>query len=161
MDVILLAAMTPNRVIGYKNTIPWSLKSDLQFFKKVTMGHCLLMGRKTWLSLSSTLPGRRKIVLSTRPLEDCSDCLHATSFEQALVFCENEEKVFVVGGTGVFAEGLKHASTLLLTVVHQDFIGDTFFPDIPVDEFILRGHVTLLDDIPCTIYEFQRKPTNT
>ncbi|PIE56166.1 MAG: dihydrofolate reductase [Desulfobulbus propionicus] len=135
MEITLIVAMTRSRVIGKDNGMPWKLPADLEYFKRVTMGHALIMGRKTHESIGRALPGRRNIVLSRSPDYHAEGCESATSLEAALAICENEEKVFIIGGEQVFKEGLAYADTLRLTILEQDFAGDTYFPEFDAERF--------------------------
>ncbi len=134
MKIIIIAAMAANRVIGRENTIPWHLPQELDFFKKTTMGHPLIMGRKTHESIGRPLPGRRNIVLSSSE-KIFPGCERAASLEEGLVSCKNEEKVFIVGGAKVYELGLKIADTMILTILDREVEGDTYFPDFPLQSF--------------------------
>jgi len=152
----MIAAMTPQKVIGYKNTIPWDLPSEQKFFKFTTMGHTLLMGRKTYDSIGAPLRGRKNIVLTSQNLASHDNLVTAGSIEQGLSFCTSDEKLFVIGGASVYKQMLPFAHTLLLTTLHTSFPGDTYFPDLPPDTFSLIGVVHVHNHIPYTIRELIR-----
>jgi len=130
MIISLIAAMTEERVIGREGRLPWHIPADLSRFKSITMGHTLIMGRKTWQSIGRPLPGRSIIVL-TRTLPEIEGCRVARSFTEALAAAEGDEEIFVCGGAEVFREAFAFAQRLYLTVVHANFPGDVRFPDVP------------------------------
>jgi dihydrofolate reductase len=132
MDIIIIAAMSENRVIGINNTLPWSLKADMERFKKLTLGWPCVMGRKTWESLPKRpLPGRPNIVIS-RSLSSVSTLEAAVcpSLQEAVQHCAGCEKVFICGGASVYTEALGLANRIELTVIHKQYEGDAFFPEI-------------------------------
>ncbi len=130
MKLTLIAALARNLVIGYKNCLPWHLPEDLRFFKKMTMGKTLLMGRHTWESISRLLPGRHMIVLSSDPDYHAYGCSVASSLEQALgiVVSAVTSEIIVIGGASVFKQTLPLSQRLYLTRVDADLPGDTWFP---------------------------------
>lgn len=156
MELIIIAAMTPQQVIGINGQIPWSIPSEQQFFKRVTMGHTLIMGRITWQSLNNPLPGRNKIIVTSHDLPEANNLQCARSLKQALQICAHEQKVFIAGGAQLYAAALPMAETLLITIVHQNFTGDTYFPAIPIENFELVGHACWPARIPYTIYQYKR-----
>jgi dihydrofolate reductase len=127
--VYLLAAVASNGIIGANGQLPWRLPEDLKHFKRLTMGHPIVMGRKTWESLKGPLPGRDNIVVTRNPRYDAPGAAVASSLEAALALCLNEPVVFVIGGAGLFAESLPIAAGLVMTEIERDFEGDTWFPD--------------------------------
>ena len=124
-----IAAMSLNRVIGNRNDIPWHLPEDFKWFKKTTMGHVLLMGRKTFNSIGRPLPGRDTVVLTRNPesIIGIPTFNSIEAFEQAEEF--QKRKVFVCGGAEIYRQTLEKCSDLFLTLVKQKIEGDTFFPD--------------------------------
>ena len=124
-----IAAMSLNRVIGNRNNIPWHLPEDFKWFKKTTMGHVLLMGRKTFNSIGRPLPGRDTVVLTRNPesIIGIPAFNSIEAFEQADEF--QNRKVFVCGGAEIYRQTLEKCSDLFLTLVKQKIEGDTFFPD--------------------------------
>lgn len=126
----LIAAVARNGVIGSNNTLPWRLPEDLKRFKALTLGHPIIMGRKTWASLGRPLPGRSNIVI-TRDLDfKAPGCQVVDSLAAALDACGNADETFVIGGAEIYALALPVAHCLQLTEIHQDFQGDTTFPAI-------------------------------
>jgi dihydrofolate reductase len=130
MRVSLIAAMANNRAIGLGNALPWRLPADQRYFKAKTMGHTLIMGRRTFESIGErALPGRKTIVVSGRPDYSRPGVEVAKSLDEALALAEGDE-VFVAGGEGIFREALPRADRLYLTHIERDFPGDTFFPEL-------------------------------
>lgn len=127
--VYLVAAVAANGVIGRDGALPWHLPEDLRHFKRLTLGHPVIMGRKTWESLGKPLPRRENIVVSTRPGYEAPGAGVATSLEAALALCAAEPVAFIIGGQRLFAESLPIAAGLLLTEIQRDFPGDTWFPE--------------------------------
>jgi dihydrofolate reductase len=132
MRVSLIAAVAENGVIGYRGALPWHLPDDLRRFKALTMGHHLIVGRRTFESIGRGLPGRRMVVLSRRRASLPDGVAGAVSLEEALRRAEEagDDEVFVAGGAEVYGLALPHADRLYLTRVHAAPQGDTFFPTI-------------------------------
>jgi dihydrofolate reductase len=129
MTISLMAAMAGNRAIGIDNRLPWRLPADQRYFKAKTMGHTVIMGRRTFDSISRrALPGRPTIVVTRQPGYAAPGVEVAHSLDEALAKAQGDE-VFVVGGEVIFREALPKADRLYLTRIEQDFPGDTFFPD--------------------------------
>lgn len=128
--VTLIAAVGSNGVIGADNALPWHLPEDFAFFKRTTMGHPMLMGRRTFDSIGRALPGRRTIVITRRTDWRHADVETAHSLAEALALAGPSEEVFVCGGGEVYAEAMPWAGRLLVTEVDQAPTGDVIFPDI-------------------------------
>ena len=126
--VYLVAAVAANGVIGANGRLPWQLPEDLKHFKRLTLGHPVIMGRRTWESLGKPLPGRDNIVVSGQPGYEAPGASVAASLEAALALCAGEPVAFVIGGSRLFAEALPLATGLVLTEIGRDFPGDTWFP---------------------------------
>ena len=135
-EVIIIAAMAENRVIGRNNAMPWSIKGNLAHFKEATMGWPCIMGRKTWKSLpKKPLPGRLNIVVSRALTPKGSsypeeDFLIFPSLTAAIEYCSGYEKVFICGGESIYRQALTLAAKIDLTLIPGDYEGDTFFPEI-------------------------------
>ena len=136
MDIIIIAAMAANRVIGRDNSIPWSLPEDLRQFKEKTLGHALVMGRKTYESLGHPLHGRMNVVVSRNTDLHIPGCIIAPDFTQALMLCENHKKTFIIGGGQIFTLGLAVANTIILTILEREVSGDVTFPDFSNKGFV-------------------------
>ena len=128
-QIYLVAAVAANGIIGANGRLPWHLPEDLQHFKRLTLGHPVVMGRKTWESLKGPLPGRENIVVSRRAGYEAPGAAVASSLDAALALCAGEKIVFVIGGTQLFQESLPLATGLVITEIKQDFAGDARFPD--------------------------------
>lgn len=135
MNIILIAAMATNRVIGRDNKIPWHIPEELLFFKRTTMGFPVVMGRRTYESINRPLPGRQNIVLSRDPDYTVEGVDNVTSMENALAIAGDFEKVFILGGAKIFEESLKFANVIILTVLDREVEGDIYFPEFSDEEF--------------------------
>ena len=127
MEIVFVVAIAENGVIGAGNAMPWRMKSDMARFKALTMGHPIIMGRKTYESIGRPLPGRRNIVLSSRPEFAPAGVEVVPSWEAAMERVSAEDEVFVIGGRAVYRKALPDANRLYLTLVAGDVEGDTFF----------------------------------
>lgn len=134
MLLSFIAALDEARAIGFGGGMPWHLPDDLKFFKRITMGKPMLMGRKTWESLRGVLPGRPHLVVSSRPIENLPENVrHFTSPEKAMEALRSydTDEGFVIGGGVLFKELLQQARRLYLTQLHTRVPNaDTFFPEI-------------------------------
>jgi dihydrofolate reductase len=125
MKLIIIAALTRDRVIGKDRTVPWDIPEDMQRFKKLTSGHPVLMGRGTHETLSAPLTNRRNVVLASHPIDGVETY---PTIEKAFDALRNEGDVYLIGGGQIFAQLLTSASELRLTIVEKNVEGDTFFP---------------------------------
>jgi dihydrofolate reductase len=165
MRISLIAAVSDNAVIGRGNALPWHLPADLRRFKRLTMGHWVLMGRKTFDSIRRPLPGRITLVLTRRQGFAPPGVLVAHTLPQALALAEDggaaEGELFVAGGAAVYRETLGIADRLLLTRVHGDVPGDTFFPEFDPGEWRLveeeRQEADGEPPLPYTFLVYQRQ----
>ncbi|HYK74336.1 MAG TPA: dihydrofolate reductase [Pseudoneobacillus sp.] len=131
-------AMDENRVIGKNNQLPWHLPEDLKFFKRVTMGHPVAMGRKTHESIGRLLPGRENIVITRNKEFQCEGCTMLYSLDDFKAYCgKKDEEVFVIGGAEIFRELLSVVDRLYLTMIYEKFEGDTYFPEFSLEDFEL------------------------
>lgn len=128
MTLALIVAHDPNLVIGKDGTLPWHYSEDLKYFKKITMGHPLLMGRGVFEELNEKpLPGRENIVLSRSRTYDHVPTF--SSIEDALKYLKRSEIVFVIGGGEVYRQTIAYADKLFVTEIHETYDGDTYFPE--------------------------------
>ncbi len=126
--ISMIVARSRNHVIGRNNQMPWKISADLQFFKRVTMGHPVIMGRKTWESIGRPLPGRRNIVVSRNADFQLSGAELAGSLDEALDRLSDFSRVFVIGGEQLFKQAFDKADRLYITEIDLDIEGgDTFF----------------------------------
>ncbi|CAI08630.1 dihydrofolate reductase [Aromatoleum aromaticum] len=133
-QVIIIAATARNGAIGRDNQLPWRLKSDLARFKETTIGHPVLMGRKTWESLGRPLPARRNLVV-TRDRSYSATGAEVFPDPEAALEAAGDETVFVIGGAELYRQLLDSADALLLTEVHADVAGDAYFPPFDRGDF--------------------------
>lgn len=126
--VTLIVARARNGVIGKDNAMPWKIPGEQAYFKRVTMGHPIIMGRKTWESIGRPLPGRRSIVVTRDPGFVAAGAETASSLDAALARCAGAEEIFVIGGAQLYSAAMPCADRLLITELDADFEGDTFMP---------------------------------
>lgn len=129
MTVSLVAAVAANGVIGRDGGLPWRLPEDLRFFKRLTTGHTVIMGRKTWDELGKPLPDRRNIVVTRNPLLSCPGAERAASLGEALGLATGDAQVFIIGGGEIYRQALPLADRMYLTEIDAAVEGDTRFPD--------------------------------
>ncbi len=134
--ISVIAAIAHQGALGKDNQLLVHLPGDLPRFKRLTLGHPIVMGRKTWDSIGRPLPGRRNIVVTRNAQWSADGAQRAASFEAALALAGDVERVCVIGGAEIYALALPHADELLLTEIDADFAADAYFPDWPRDEFI-------------------------
>ncbi|MFJ5715158.1 dihydrofolate reductase [Neobacillus sp. NPDC093127] len=138
--ISFIVAMDENRVIGKENQLPWHLPEDLKFFKKVTMGHPIAMGRKTHESIGRALPGRENIIITRQPGYQSEECTVFNSVEEFIKYSRDQkEEIFVIGGAEIFKETFAFADCLYITLIHEEFAGDTFFPEYDGDNWELQS----------------------
>lgn len=160
-EIVIIAAVSRNNVIGLNNTLPWRLKADLAYFKATTLGQPILMGRKTWESLGRALPGRRNLVIS-RNTEYCINGAEVfSSPERAIKSIASDQTVFVIGGAELYRQILPQADRLLLTHVQAEINGDAYFPNFDQQNYevrLLMSHpADKENEFACEFYEYRRK----
>jgi len=128
MEIVIIAAVAENGVIGRAGKLPWHIPEDLKRFRQLTLGHPVIMGRKTFESLGKPLAGRTNIVITSQPTYYHEGAVVACSIEDALERCTGT--VFIIGGSSVFEAALPLADRLELTLIHQVVEGDVYFPPI-------------------------------
>jgi dihydrofolate reductase len=128
--ISLIVAVAQNGIIGTGGTMPWHITEDFAHFKAVTLGHSVVMGRKTYESIGRPLPRRRNIVITRNTELAIEGCEMASSLEGAIAMCEGEEEVFVIGGGEIYRQAMPLADKLYITHVGIEAEGDTRFPDI-------------------------------
>jgi dihydrofolate reductase len=139
MRISLIAAMAENRVIGKQGQIPWEIPGEQKRFKKITLGHAVIMGRKTYESLGRPLPDRTNIIVTRQTDFRADGCIVAHDLPSAIQCCPvDEDEAFVCGGGQLYHEALPLADRIYLTVIPRDMHGDTYFPDIPLTEFRVK-----------------------
>ncbi len=141
MRVSLIVAMAENRTIGLEGGMPWHIPADLKNFRRLTMGHPVVMGRKTYQAIGGALPGRANIVVTRDRNFRAADADVVHDLEEALVKAaamaeiEGAEEVFVIGGAEIYARAMGRAQRIYLTEVHQELPGDAFFPELAGGEW--------------------------
>jgi dihydrofolate reductase len=131
----IIVAVAHNGVIGVNNTLPWHLPEDLKRFRALTMGHHIIMGRKTYDSLGRLLPGRTTVIVTRNENYKVEGALVAHSLEAAIALCEDDEEMFLIGGAELYQTGLKLAHKLYITEIELDVAGDAFFPKLVSTEW--------------------------
>jgi dihydrofolate reductase len=129
MIVSIVVAISENHAIGKDNKLLWYLPNDLKHFKEITSGHTVIMGRKTYESVGKPLPNRHNIII-TRQAITIEGCEVVNSIEAALALCKTEPEVFIVGGAEIYKQAMHLTDRIYLTIVHKEFEGDSFFPEI-------------------------------
>ncbi len=124
----IIVAFAKDRVIGVNNTLPWHLPEDLKRFKALTMGHHIIMGRKTYDSLGRLLPGRTTVIVSRNSNLQVEGAIVVDSLESAIRACGSDNEAFLIGGAELYATGMQHADKLYVTEIDASFEGDAFFP---------------------------------
>ncbi|MGX2028634.1 MULTISPECIES: dihydrofolate reductase [Methylocaldum] len=145
MKISLIVAMGENRVIGVDNRMPWHLSADLKRFKQITMGKPLVMGRRTHESIGRPLPGRKNIVLTSDRAYVAPGCVVVHTLRDALGEADADE-VMVIGGSSLYETLLPKADRLYLTLIHREFVGDTFFPEFEWKEWSEIERLDVTDD---------------
>ena len=160
MRVNIVVAMDRQGTIGREGGLPWRLSADLRRFREITMGHPLIMGRRTHESIGRPLPGRLNIVLSTDPAFRAPGCVVVPDLERALAMCGEVDEVMVVGGARVYAAALARCARLFLTEVEADVSGDVSFPALNREDWReVRNEPVAADDkneYPCRFLVLER-----
>lgn len=126
--------------------MPWHLSADLKKFKKITMDHPIIMGRKTFESIGRPLPGRQNIIISRNPDYQQEGCQVFNNLDNALQSCAENDEVFVIGGATLYAATLARADKLYITEIQQGFDGDTWFPEINLEQWHEIAREDINDD---------------
>lgn len=160
MKISLIAAMTRARVIGVDNKLPWNLPADLKRFRALTLGHPVLMGRKTLDSIGQPLPKRRNIVITRQEdlHRDGVEIVH--SLAEGLGLCRESpvDEIFIIGGAQIFEEALPLADRLYITWIEKDIPGDAYFPTIPLERFSESLREDFLDEeLPHSYVNYEKK----
>jgi dihydrofolate reductase len=151
--ISIIVAMAKNGVIGANNKLPWHLSADLKRFKALTMGHTIIMGRRTFESIGRPLPGRINVVVSRRPDLVLPGVAVVSSIEQAIT-CTKTREAFIIGGAEIYHEALPIAQRILLTEVHCDFEGDTVFPSLAPNDWHETTRENHVDELSGLAYDF-------
>lgn len=162
MKISSIVAVAENRVIGRENDLPWHLSGDMKFFKKTTLNHHIILGRKNYQSIGFPLPKRTNIILSRNPFFIVSNCLVAQSVDEALsiAYDNGEDEVFVIGGAAIYEQTMDIIDRLYYTEVHASPDGDVFFPEVDWSKWTLvseeRHEADEKNEYPFTIKIYDR-----
>ncbi|MBI3903586.1 MAG: dihydrofolate reductase [Nitrosomonadales bacterium] len=129
MSLAIVVAMAHNRTIGVNNALPWRIPEDLKHFKALTMGHHMIMGRKTFDSIGKPLPGRTTVIVTRNRELKVEGCIVVHTLQDAIAACAGDNEIFIVGGAELYALALPLTDTLYLTEIQQDVAGDAHFPN--------------------------------
>ncbi len=138
VSLSIISAMDENRLIGCNNALPWHMPADFAFFKKTTWGKPILMGRKTYESIGKPLPGRQNIIISRNADYRVAGCDTVNSLDSALQRVAEEPEAMLIGGASLYSQYLHRASQLYITLIHNQFDGDAWFPAINPDIWVER-----------------------
>lgn len=146
--ITLIAACSTNRVIGKDNTLIWKVPGDLKRFKELTTGHTILMGRKTFESIGKPLPNRQNVILTKNKDFQVDNCLVYNNLEEVLSLFE-KQNLWVIGGGEIYKQLLPYCDRIELTLIHKEFEGDAFFPELN-DNWVIENK----EDHTCEDFEF-------
>lgn len=136
MLISIIVAMDENRVIGYKNKLPWNIPSELKYFRETTKGKPVIMGRKTFESIGRPMPERLNIIVTRDKNYKADNCIVVNNREDAIKAAESSNEIMVIGGAEIYKLFLPTANRLYITKVHGTFQGDTYFPEFNESEWI-------------------------
>lgn len=154
--ITLIVAASENNAIGINNQMPWHLPNDFKYFKRSTIEHSVLMGRKTFEAIGKALPDRRNIVITRNANFQGEDIDVANSIQEALLYCRDEREVFIIGGANIYQQALPLASKVLLTRVHTTIQADAFFPELSSEEWeLISAEPHQADDKHAFDYTFE------
>lgn len=157
MKISIIVAMAENHAIGKDNQLLWHIPEDLQRFKKITMGHPIIMGRKTFESIGKVLPGRRNIIITRQKDYQVEGATVCHNPEEALKACLDAEEVFIIGGTEIYQMFLPRVDRIYLTQIHESYLdADTFFPDFKQSDFIETKRRDVAEPISYSLIIFKR-----
>lgn len=146
-DISIIVAIAANNAIGKDNDLLWHISDDLKRFKRLTENHFIIMGKRTYYSLPiRPLPKRTNMVITDIAEEQIDNCLMAYSIDDSIEKMDTEKENFIIGGGSIYKQFMPLANKLYITRVHQDFEGDTFFPEISLNEWKLEEKIDINDD---------------
>lgn len=151
----IIAAVAENNVIGKDNDLIWHISDDLKRFKKLTMNHPMIMGRKTFESFGKPLPKRTHIIISSQDKKSTEQLIWVKSLEEAIAKAkELSEDIYIIGGGSIYEQSMKYADLLEITKVYKVFEGDTFFPEINANQWVLLNKIEMYDEKSDLKYSF-------
>lgn len=154
--ISIVAAMSRNRIIGAGGGLPWDVPADMRRFRELTLGHTVIMGRKTFEGIGGPLPGRKNLVVTRQPDYSCEGALAVGSLKEALQLSRNDGEVFICGGAEIYAQVLPFAARIYLTLIECEVAGDAEFPLIPENSFAEVSREHLSDDPPAVFLILER-----
>ena len=160
MLISLIVAMASNRVIGNKGEIPWEIPGEQKMFKEITMGHTMIMGRKTYEAIGRALPGRTSIVVTRQAGYQAPGCEVVHDLKSALESCSpDEDEAFIIGGGQIYNETIADADRIYLTVLPREIPGDTYFPEFSESDYeiIKSDFIDAVEPYRFCIYERVKK----
>lgn len=146
MIISLVVAIANNRVMGRDNALPWHLPADLKYFKRVTMGKPIVMGRKTFEAIGKPLPGRTNVIVTNDANYRADGCTVVHSIEAALCVAKLEDELMIIGGARLFEQVLARADRIYLTEIDEYFTGDTYFPELDKQVWQETGRISYTAD---------------
>ncbi len=156
MGIAIIAAMSRNRVIGSEGAIPWHIPADLRRFRELTLGHTVIMGRKTFEAIGRPLPGRKNVVVTGQRNYAREDTLVVHSLTEAIESSDPAEELFICGGSEIYRQALPLCAKIYLTIVDLDIEGDAYFPPVPADNFRELSRETISESPPAQFTIFER-----
>lgn len=159
MNISIIVAIAHGGVIGKDNQLLWKIPEDMKWFRTITTGHPVIMGRKTFESIGKALPNRRNIII-TRDVNYKKDGIEiANSLEEAINLCENSDEVFIIGGGEIYKQAIPLVNKLYITHVHKEYDADTFFPEINASDWMETtrdDHES--SDVSYSFVTYEKKP---
>ena len=157
MLISLIVAMASNRVIGNRGDIPWKIPGEQKMFKEITIGHAVIMGRKTYQSLVQPLPGRTNIVVTRQTNFQAPGCIIAQDLDRAIKsIATDETEAFIIGGGQLYHETIAQADRIYLTLIPKEIPGDTYFPESPEADFQIKESDFIDGPQPYHFYIYER-----
>ena len=145
MAIKIIAALSTNRVIGNKGKIPWYIRGELKRFRDITMGHNVVMGRKTYESIGKILEGRRNIIITKNKSFKADGAIVENSYDKALKKCLGNKDIFIIGGSTIYEVAINSCDYLYLTLINKSFSGDTYFPKYNPNKWTLINEIRNYD----------------
>ena len=157
MHISLIVAMASNRVIGNQGGIPWKIPGEQKMFKDITMGHAMIMGRKTYEAIGCALPGRTSIVITRQADYQAPGCKVVHDLKAALQACPaDESEAFIIGNGQLYRETIAIADRIYLTVLPREIAGDTYFPEFSESDFAVKKSEFIDGVEPYNFYIYER-----
>ncbi len=168
MVISLIVAHSSNRVIGIDGQLPWHIPDDLKYFKAITIGKPIIMGRKTFDSIGKPLPGRLNIIITKKTDLIIDECVVVNNLEAAILEAKNyfktqdkeQEEIFIIGGAQIFKQSMEFVNKIYITEVHAEYAGDVFFDELSDNDWIEVGrdlHDSQNDKIPFSFVTYNKK----